>query len=147
MIRDVEKRARTARHQDRRDALLRKQRADTLHKWGDRLILGGNELLHAFVADHEVCGRRVFIDQECLCARLQGLHQVRGLRGRTRCVRGEKPVRIRARRQIINKRRNVHARHRAAILRANRHCIRVSNHPLPAVVEDMRIHAPLHRLQ
>ena len=80
MIRDVEKRARTARHQDRRDALLRKQRADTLYKRGDRLILGGNELLHAFVADHEVSGRRVFIDQECMCARLQGLHQVRGLR-------------------------------------------------------------------
>ena len=64
IIRNIKKRARTAGNQNRRHPLFRKQRANPLHKWGDGLILRGNQLLHPPVPNHEVRGRRILINEQ-----------------------------------------------------------------------------------
>ena len=55
--------------------------ADVLHKGSDGLFLGRDELLHAFVADEEVGGRDVFVEQEAGGSCFDGFDNVSGLRG------------------------------------------------------------------
>ena len=52
---------------------------DAVDEGRDGFFVGGDEVAHAGVADEEVGGGGVFVDEECACAQLEGFDDGGGL--------------------------------------------------------------------
>ena len=98
----VEVVAAPAQHQHRAHAERLVQLPHPVHERRDGLALLRHQRLHAPVADHEVGGRRVLVDEQDARAGLQGLHDGGGLAGGARRVGGGERLGVLAQRQPVD---------------------------------------------
>mmetsp|Transcript_30014 Transcript_30014/g.58912 ORF Transcript_30014/g.58912 Transcript_30014/m.58912 type:complete len:325 (-) Transcript_30014:64-1038(-) len=91
------------------------QRAHLEDECGDGLLLCSHKLSHLFISDHKVGRTGVLIHQETRDPRLQGLHDVRSLAGRSTCILRSESGAVFFEREVLNERRDVHSLHKSSV--------------------------------
>ena len=104
-----------AHDHDRGDAPPAEQRGDAVHQGRDGLALGGHELAHARVADEQVRGGGVLVQQQRRGAGLDGLDDGGGLGGGSRGVAGGEGGGVAPGRQVGDEGGQVDAGHGAPV--------------------------------
>ena len=144
---DVQVVAGAAHHQHRRHAALLPELPHAVDEGRDRFLLARHQAAHARVADHEVGGRRVLVDQQPGGAGLQGFHDGRRLGGAAGGIVAVEAGGVAPQRQGADERRQAHAAHRAAILGAHAHQFLRGDAALAAVAGQVIVDPERQRLQ
>ena len=143
----MEIRARASRYDDRGNAVIVIQLPDPFDKRCDRLHIPVDDSLHQLIADHEVRGAGVFVNEQKGCARLYALHHVCRLGSTAAGVLCAEADGIFPVRQVIDKHGNVCLLDAPSILGADLHRRVVRDHIFPSVACDVVVHSQFKRFQ
>ena len=136
-----------AHHNQGGNAALAVQGADAIHQRGDRFTLRTDQGTHTLIANQQVSGASVLIQQQGglggLSPQLQGFHDRRRLRSRARRIGGGELGWVCVTpRQMGNERPQVDAGNRTPVGGAHRHCFGHGSHQFTPITGDMRVNTP-----
>ena len=131
-----------AQDDDATDAPCLPQGSDLVDQGRNGLAFLWNQRLHSPVADHEVGGRRVFVDEQGGCAGLDCLDNTGRLTRGTRSIGCRECSCSLSLRQCTDEGGDIDPGHGTAVLRPNFYGGGIGHHELPAVPVAMVVHAP-----
>ena len=143
----MEIRTGTAGYDNGRDSKILIKTSHPFDKRDNGLFFRRDHLLHQFVADHEISGRGIFVDQQQGTAAFHTFHQIGRLGGAAAGVFRGKTAGIPAVGQMTDERGDIYAGDTAAVLGPEFPRALIRDDQFPAVAADMIIHCALQRLQ
>ena len=109
------------------------------YKGRNRFLLFCDQGFHSYVTNHEVCSKRILIQQKCICTHLKSLQDICSLRRTPACVSCRKFCGILIKWKIRYKGINVQVLDAATVLRPYLDGIGTGHHKLASIIRYMVI--------
>ena len=146
-VRNVKVRAGASGNQDGGNAAFFIEETGALDERGDGFLLPADHPLHQLVADHEIGGAGVLVDEKDPGAAFHALDHVGRLRGASAGILGVEGPGVLFVGKIVDEHGNIRLFDAAPVLGTDFEGGIIGDHIFPAVARDVVIHAQLQRLQ
>ena len=119
----------------------------TFKKWGNWFFFSGYHFLHESITHHEICGRRIFVQQENSASSLHSFYDVSRLGGASTGVFCRKTTSVFLIRKIIDEQRDIYIFNKTSVFGAKFQRGIVCDDVFAAVTGNMVVDAKLQGIQ